>query len=481
MAEIAGEEKTMNWASVSAYLSTMDMVLLGANLLLLLFSRPLLKRIFPESDNQERFSRRLNVFRIANIIAVVVVISNAVMHPEGGTVVVTRTLGVLLAIYIGWLCFFILSRMIRRRWGHERKRGEETVFIETYNSRLLTLMVGVVISIVVLVAVIRILGYSSLLEAGGVLGVLGVMLALTQASWVPDLVSGLVILNSRLIEEGDIIQLGEDNSQVGMVFRTKVFFTEILHLANNHRILIQNSKLRNMTVHNLSRFASAKGLREALSIKVSYTVHVVLGVNHDWTVDIIHMRRYEGMVYDQIIEQIITDHKNLRCTAMASDFGVGAIYNLAMREKINPATHLIMAYSGPNTAVMGKSRNGVFNQWSVNRTETISHLYLTLKQDTPTIRCYNYDDCAEMLDDFMNLYRVPTENSTSGAKEFKYRRHGSKSDDTLHAVNFAYTLVRLLKGEPLLEDKGLLNELRKGLGIGIGASPLSHIPPVVSG
>ncbi|WP_457667553.1 mechanosensitive ion channel domain-containing protein [Thiolapillus sp.] len=262
----------MNWASVSAYLSTMDMVLLGANLLLLLFSRPLLKRIFPESDNQERFSRRLNVFRIANIIAVVVVISNAVMHPEGGTVVVTRTLGVLLAIYIGWLCFFILSRMIRRRWGHERKRGEETVFIETYNSRLLTLMVGVVISIVVLVAVIRILGYSSLLEAGGVLGVLGVMLALTQASWVPDLVSGLVILNSRLIEEGDIIQLGEDNSQVGMVFRTKVFFTEILHLANNHRILIQNSKLRNMTVHNLSRFASAKGLREALSIKVSYTV-----------------------------------------------------------------------------------------------------------------------------------------------------------------------------------------------------------------
>ncbi|WP_456412240.1 mechanosensitive ion channel domain-containing protein [Thiolapillus sp.] len=262
----------MSWNTLVESLSAMDLFLLGANLLLLLFSRPLLKLVFPEGDDQQRFRGRLNVFRIANIIAVVFVTTNAVMHPQGGTVWVTRTLGVLLAIYVGWLCFYVMSRLIRRRWGHERTRAEETIYVETYNSRLLTLIGGVVISIVVLVAVIRILGFSTLLEAGGVLGVIGVMLALTQGSWVPDLVSGLVILNSRLIEEGDIIQLGEDDDQIGMVFRTKVFFTEVLHLANNHRILIQNTKLRNMTVHNLSRFASAKGLREALSINVSYDV-----------------------------------------------------------------------------------------------------------------------------------------------------------------------------------------------------------------
>ncbi|WP_456377519.1 mechanosensitive ion channel domain-containing protein [Thiolapillus sp.] len=262
----------MNWNTLAESFSAMDLFLLGANLLLLLFSRPLLKFVFPEDDDQQRFHGRLNAFRIANIIAVVFVSTNAVMHPEGGTAWVTRTLGVLLVIYVGWLCFYVMSRLIRRRWGQERKRAEETIYAETYNSRLLTLIGGVVISTVVLVAVIRVLGFSTLLEAGGVLGVIGVMLALTQGSWVPDLVSGLVILNSRLIAEGDIIQLGEDSDQIGMVFRTKVFFTEILHLANNHRILIQNTKLRSMTVHNLSRFASAKGLREALSINVSYDV-----------------------------------------------------------------------------------------------------------------------------------------------------------------------------------------------------------------
>ena len=262
----------MNWNSVTGSLSTMDLFLLGANLLLLLFSRPLLKLLFPEGDDQQNFSGRLNVFRFANVIAVGFVITNALMNPGGEAAWVTRTLGVLLAIYVGWLCFYTISRLIRRRWGNERKRGEDTVFVETYNSRLLTLIAAVVVSVIVLVAVIRILGYSTLLEAGGVLGVIGVMLALTQASWVPDLVSGLVILNSRLIAEGDIIQLGDDPGQIGMVFRTKVFFTEILHLANNHRILIQNTKLRGMTVHNLSRFASAKGLREGLNINVSYDI-----------------------------------------------------------------------------------------------------------------------------------------------------------------------------------------------------------------
>ena len=262
----------MNIDTLYAYFSGMELLLLGANLLLLVFSRTLLKFIFPEHDDEGLFRSRLNLFRAANVIALIIIISSAIMHPGSGAVWITRTLGVMLAIYIAWLCFYFIARLIRRRWGGERKRGDETVFVETYNSRLLTLIAGTVVSIVTLVAVIRILGFSTLLEAGGVLGVIGVMLAITQSSWVPDLVSGLVILNSRLVAEGDIIQLGDDSDQIGMVFRTKVFFTEILHLANNHRILIQNSKLRSMTVHNLSRFASAKGLREALSINVSYGV-----------------------------------------------------------------------------------------------------------------------------------------------------------------------------------------------------------------
>ncbi len=261
----------MDLLALHVTFSPMELFFMGLCVLLLLFSRPLLGRIFSEED-EKKFRGRLNLFRLACIMALILLLSGGVARSEAESPWFARLLGLLLVVYSAYLVFYLLSRLILRRFGRERQRNEQTVYVETYSSRLLTIIAGVVIVVVTLVAIIRILGYSTLLEAGGVLGVLGVMLALTQGSWVPDLVGGLVILNSRLIEEGDVIQIGSDPGGIAMVFRTKMFFTEFLHLANNHRILIQNSRLRGMTVHNLSRFASARGLRESLVIKVSYEV-----------------------------------------------------------------------------------------------------------------------------------------------------------------------------------------------------------------
>jgi small-conductance mechanosensitive channel len=116
---------------------------------------------------------------------------------------------------------------------------------------------------------ICVLGFESVLETGGVLGIIGVFLALTQGSWAPDLIGGLIVLNSGLIEEGDVIELPGKNL-LGVVFKTKMFHTEFLSLSNNHRIMIANAQLRQESIHNLSKFASAKGLRESLSFKIGY-------------------------------------------------------------------------------------------------------------------------------------------------------------------------------------------------------------------
>jgi small-conductance mechanosensitive channel len=121
--------------------------------------------------------------------------------------------------------------------------------------------------------VVRILGFESLLEAGGVIGFIGVLLALTQGAWAPDIISGLIILNSRLMEEGDVVEFWDGTDKIiGIVFKTKVFHTEILDLADNHRTMVQNSRLRTITINNLSKFASAKGLREELRFNIGYDV-----------------------------------------------------------------------------------------------------------------------------------------------------------------------------------------------------------------
>lgn len=216
--------------------------------------------------------------------------------------------------------------------------------------------------------------------------------------------------------------------------------------------------------------------------KVSYTVHVIMGLTPDNKIDILHMRQYSGMNYREVAEDIIHNHREFEATAIASDFGVGAAYNMLLREQLPADRHFIFAYTGPRTAPLSAPAGyGWFNQYSLNRTESITQLYAAIKKDDPRIRCYAWEESESMLLDFMNLYRVPTENS-NGTSEFKYRRHGSKPDDTLHAVNFAYTLMRLLMGEPLLEDRGLLTRVLQQLkGNGSFGPPLGGAPRIVVG
>lgn len=214
--------------------------------------------------------------------------------------------------------------------------------------------------------------------------------------------------------------------------------------------------------------------------KVSFTVHVILGLAPDGGIDILHMRKYSGMNYREVANDIIRDHKAFNGTAIASDFGVGAAYNMLLREVLPADRHFIYAYTGPRTSYMSPPQgHGWFNQYSLNRTESITQLYTAMKKQR--IRCYGWEEAQELLLDFMNLYRVPTENS-NGTSEFKYRRHGSKPDDTLHAINFGYTMMRLIMGEPLLEDVGLLRRVVQQLkGSANFGPPFGGSPRVIVG
>lgn len=255
-----------------SHFSFLDWVLLVANGLLLLFSRGLLERIFPDTGDGARFAGRLHIFRAANLLVLLLVLFYNLFPPLADRFWVTRLLSTVLIGYLGYLGFHVTNYLIKKRFGREREVNGVPVISETYNSRVLSLITAVFLFIVCLITIVRVLGFESLLEAGGVIGFVGVFLALTQSSWAPDIISGLVILNSRLFEEGDVIEVNDNGRVIGVVFKTKVFHTEVLNLVNNHRIMLQNSRLRALTIHNLSKFASAKGLREELRFKIGYEV-----------------------------------------------------------------------------------------------------------------------------------------------------------------------------------------------------------------
>ena len=250
-------------------LSSLDLLLIGANFLLLLFSKTIVKRL--SHDNNDATGNKLHFFRVANLLLLLLILFSNLLLPYADRSWISQLLSVLVVGYLAYLSFHLLNYLIQKRFGREREVDGKTVITETYNARILSLLAAVFTFILVLVSSIRILGFDSLLEAGGVIGLVGVFLALTQSSWAPDIISGLVILNSRMIEEGDVIQLNEGSEiTVGVVYKTKVFHTELLNLVNNHRIMFKNARLRELTIHNLSKFASAKGLRERLTFKIGY-------------------------------------------------------------------------------------------------------------------------------------------------------------------------------------------------------------------
>jgi small-conductance mechanosensitive channel len=252
----------------SAFLNDFDQLnlfIIGASLLLFMAATPICRWL---KDDDDGLSMRISMMRILNALIITGVFADVLLH---NYTLLSKLTQSLMVVYFAVLGTQFINFFIRQRFGKLVNSKNKRQISDTYSSRGLSLFVAAVVSVVAIVSCMRILGLNSLLEAGGAVGIIGLFLALTQASWAPDIISGLIILNSRLAEEGDVVQfnMGSGNI-VASIFKTKVFHTEFLDLANNHRLMVRNAKLRDYGIQNLSRFASAKGLRECLVFNIDY-------------------------------------------------------------------------------------------------------------------------------------------------------------------------------------------------------------------
>lgn len=240
---------------------------LSINLLLILFANYIIRVIYRSNEQDAIFIRRVRILRALNLLIIIAYLYQPVGDEEGLGI---KLLGVFGIAYFAFLATHVINYFILRHYGHKRVIRGEMRHVETYHTRLLGIFSSIFIAIMALISIVQLLGLDSLLQAGGVIGFMGVLLAFTQSTWAPDVFSGLIILNSDMLEEGDIIEIKDAEPMYGLVYKTKVFHTVILNLVDNHRIMIRNARLRDFTVHNLSKFASAKGLRETLIFKIGY-------------------------------------------------------------------------------------------------------------------------------------------------------------------------------------------------------------------
>lgn len=266
------QQTTLTVTDLLTSLDSFAWLVILVNILLLIFAGRIVGLVYHVNQDTGEYRRRVLVFRALNLLILAAVLIEQFVPPGAQRGAGLKLIWILAVVYGANLILHITNYYLLARYGRKRVIENQTRYVETYHSRLFQLTAQVLVVVITIIIIVRILGFDSWLEAGGVIGFLGVFLALTQSTWAPDVLGGLIILHSRLMEEGDVIELRGAERIYGRVYKTKPFHTEILNLVNNHRIMIRNAMLREQVVHNLSKFASAKGLRETLRFKIGYDV-----------------------------------------------------------------------------------------------------------------------------------------------------------------------------------------------------------------
>ena len=238
------------------------------NIVLLVLARPIINLLAPGQDNKTK----VKIAQSLNILVIIFQIVDFAMRQsfvgyEGGFLV--KLGGSLMVIYTGVFFYSAMGTYTRKRFGRARTIDEKTVYIESYNSRLVNIVLLAIIVLTIVYALIKLWGADSLLETTGIIGILLVFLGFTSSIWAPDIVSGLIILNSEMLVDGDVVMIdGHPNEYI--IARVTLIYAVLYDVRNNHRTLLRNTQFIQSRIDNLSRIASSEGVRQAFKYNIGY-------------------------------------------------------------------------------------------------------------------------------------------------------------------------------------------------------------------
>ena len=237
------------------------------NISLLLFAEPILKLIEGERDSPTK----LRIFRTLNILVLVLhAIDIGLLRISDSYENYFINVGLsLMTVYAGLFLYSICSFFSRKKFGTEKELDKNKVFLDSYSSRLVDIILLFVIVITTIYALIKIWGADSMLETTGIFGIVFAFLAFTSNIWAPDIISGLIILNTEMLNDGDVIFVNGHPDEY-VISKVTLIYVVLYDVRNNHRTLIRNNQFIHNKIDNLSRIASTDGIRQALTYKIGY-------------------------------------------------------------------------------------------------------------------------------------------------------------------------------------------------------------------
>jgi len=241
------------------------LIIFVGNILLFLFARPILNLIDPGSvtDPKVRLFRGINVVVFVMHLVGLLLIRTGFEHQDyfinvGYSIMV---------IYGAMLLYSFLGHQFKKRFGKERTVDNKSTYIETYSSRMVNLIMLVILILTVIYVLILIWNAED--KFTGIYAILATFMAFTSSIWAPDIISGMIILNTEILEDGDVVIIdGHPNEYV--IGRVTLIYVILYDIRNNHRTLMRNSQFTENRIDNLSRVTSSSGIRQGLLYKIGY-------------------------------------------------------------------------------------------------------------------------------------------------------------------------------------------------------------------
>lgn len=244
--------------------SELDLAVFIVNLLLLIFSRPIISG-FKKNSEGKLSSSKLLALRSINIILIVFYLSALFIHDITKQISQTG-----LTFLLAFIIVHFLQLIILRKFGREKEIDEIKYRTETYQSEVFSLLIILISIITTVVIVINIWGLTDWLKATSVLGILAILIFSTKDVWAPDNINGLILLYNGDVEPGAVVRADELNL-LAITIQTTLSQTIFRDLRSKHLIVVPNSRLRHCKLEILNK-SPASGLLWFIDYKIGYGV-----------------------------------------------------------------------------------------------------------------------------------------------------------------------------------------------------------------
>lgn len=200
--------------------------------------------------------------------------------------------------------------------------------------------------------------------------------------------------------------------------------------------------------------------------QVSFTVHTILGVCMDGSIEVVWAQRYQGYNPDEVLTNIAKTHRYYGCKALAADYGMGFDKNVMLETRFGiPVIQIQLCHQN---SLMNYSPSLGHPRWMVDKTTALDLMFMAIKYGK--IRFPSDELFKVFTKDLLSPYEEVVDHGELARR--RYVRDPSRPDDFAMSLCFGTMLAMKLQNSSITDMVP-----KDALKTTVGRPEYQHIDP----